>query len=376
MRFLIRLFLFIALLAAALAATLYLRYGGTQPYPDVSTTPLIEASALEKVFEYPEPLGNGAVAADGRVFFTIHPESKPTGHKLLVWDKGTFKPFPNDAAQKDFDAILGVNIDAQGTLWTIDHGEHGLRTARLMAFDINKGEKIFALPFDKSIAPLGSMLQAMQVDSKGEFVYIADVSFWRKSPGIVVVDVKNKRAWRALDKHPSVMPQSWLIRTATKNMEFFGGLLALKPGIDGVALSKDDQTLYYAAMAHSTLFRISTAALKTPEAAANAADAVQALGPKPLNDGLSIDNEGNVFLTDVEHGGVMRYSKDGKLQTMIRDDKRIRWADSLSFGPDGYLYITDSAIPDQMLQSKAHMQARAPYFMYRFKPGTVGTPGQ
>jgi sugar lactone lactonase YvrE len=129
-------------------------------------------------------------------------------------------------------------------------------------------------------------------------------------------------------------------------------------------------------MTNPILYRIGTTALKSPEAAANAAAAVQDVGTKPLSDGLSVDNDGNVFITDVEHGGVMRHGKDGKLQTVIRDEKRIRWADSLSFGPDGYLYIADSAIPDQMLQSKAHIQSRAPYFMYRFKPGTVGTPGQ
>jgi Major royal jelly protein len=376
MRFIRNLLTLFVLLAVAAVATVYLRYGGANPYPDVSTAPLLDAGLLEKVFEYPEPLGNGAVAADGRVFFTIHPESRPVGRKLLVWDKGAFKPFPTEAAQSEFDTVLGVNVDARGVLWTIDHGQHGLRSARLMAFDTSSGSKLFDMTFDKTVAPLGSMLQAMQIDSKGEFVYIADVSFWRKSPGIVVVDVKNKKAWRALDQHPSVMPQSWLIRTATKNMEFFGGILALKPGVDGVALTRDDQTLYYGAMTNPILYRIATAALKSPEAAANAAAAVQDVGTKPLSDGLSVDNDGNVFITDVEHGGVMRYGKDGKLQTVIRDDKRIRWADSLSFGPEGYLYITDSAIPDQMLQSKAHMQSRAPYFMYRFKPGTVATPGQ
>ena len=67
---------------------------------------------------------------------------------------------------------------------------------------------------------------------------------------------------------------------------------------------------------------------------------------------------------------------DGKLTTLIRDDARIRWADALSFGPDGYLYIADSAIPDQMLQSKAHMQSKAPYYICRFKPGIAGDPGQ
>ncbi len=100
------------------------------------------------------------------------------------------------------------------------------------------------------------------------------------------------------------------------------------------------------------------------------------MGTKPLNDGLSTDDQGNILITDVEHGGVARMAPDGKLTTLIRDDARIRWADALSYGPDGYLYIADSAIPDQMLQSKSHMQSKTPYFIYRFKPGISAAAGQ
>jgi hypothetical protein len=54
----------------------------------------------------------------------------------------------------------------------------------------------------------------------------------------------------------------------------------------------------------------------------------------------------------------------------------VRWADALSYGPGGWLYLADSAIPDQMLRSRRHMRAAAPYFIYRFHPGIEGAPGQ
>jgi sugar lactone lactonase YvrE len=380
MKIISKILLSLLLLLACIALFLYVQYGGGKAYPDLSTPPLLPKEALEQVLSWSEPIGNVAVASDGRVFFTVHPESRPESHKLLVWEPGkgagTVRPFPSGEQQKSlFDTVLGLRIDGQGRLWTIDHGRHGTGKPRLLAFDINSGKQVFDLVLPSEVAPLGSFLQDLAVDARGEFVYIADVSFVRKQSGLVVVETQNRRAWRALSQHESVMPQDWVIRHPQKEMVFFG-LLALKPGVDGITLSRDGKMLYFGAMTHDTLFRVPVAALATPKLARQAGSAVQAVGKKPLNDGLSSDEQGNVYLTDVEHSGVMRMAPDGKLVTLIRDEARIRWADALSFGPDGYLYVADSAIPDQMLQSRAHMQARAPYFIYRFKPGGTAVSGQ
>lgn len=364
-------------LGIAIAIALYSRYGGGKPYQDLSTTPLVDKLQLEKVLEYPENIGNVAVASDGRVFFTVHPESRPRGAKLLEFDNGKYRAFPSEAAQGElFDTVLGVKIDAQGRLWTLDHGQHGTGKTRLMAFDTHTGKTVFDYVFPKEVAPMGSFLQDLNVDAKGERVYIADVSFWRKQPGLVVVNTQTKQSWRALTTHPSVTAQDWIVRNPTKDMVFFGGLLALKPGVDGIALSRDGKQLFYAAMTHDTLYSVPVDAIDTADRAVAAGQAVKAIGIKPLNDGLSTDDQGNILITDVEHGGVARMAPDGKLTTLIRDDARIRWADALSFGPDGYLYIADSAIPDQMLQSRDHMQRKAPYYIYRFKPGIAAAPGQ
>ncbi len=66
-----------------LVVILHVRYGGGEPYRDLSTSPLIEETALEEVLAYPEPIGNVAVSQQGRIFFTVHPESRPQGNKLL-----------------------------------------------------------------------------------------------------------------------------------------------------------------------------------------------------------------------------------------------------------------------------------------------------
>jgi sugar lactone lactonase YvrE len=108
---------------------------------------------------------------------------------------------------------------------------------------------------------------------------------------------------------------------------------------------------------------------------ADLAAKVETLGKKPLSDGLSADLSGNVYITDVERGAVLRLAPGGQLSTIVRSP-RIRWADGLSFGPDGWLYLADSALPDVLLRSRQHIQAHGPYNVYRFRPGTTGVPGQ
>ena len=78
-----KILLFLLILAVALAIVARVRYGGGEPYADLTTTPVMADDVLEQVLEYPEPIGNVAVSRDGRIFFTVHPESRPTGNKLL-----------------------------------------------------------------------------------------------------------------------------------------------------------------------------------------------------------------------------------------------------------------------------------------------------
>lgn len=376
-RWTLRFLLLLVTLIVVLLVIINLRYGGGKPYRDVTTTPLIPITSVEEVFTYPEPLGNLAVALDSKIYFTIHPESRPATNKLMVWDGAGFAPFPNAKAQAMLNTPLGVVLDRQARLWVIDHGMHGFEQAKLLAFDTRTGDLVHEHIFSEEIAQKGSFLQDLQVDSVGQYVYIADVSFLRNNPALVVYDVTQQTAHRVLESHPSVTAQDWLIRNPIKDMEFLGGLMLLKPGVDGIAISRDDQTIFYGAMTHEGLYRVPTSVLQNNGwKKEEIGSAVQRVGgKKPLNDGMSTDNLGNVYLTDVEHNAVLRMSPDGNLATLIKDP-RIRWPDALSFGNDGWLYVADSSIPDQMLRSKSHMREAGPYGVYRFKPGPDAPAGQ
>ena len=103
-----KLLIFLLTLLVVAAVILHVRYGGGEPYPDLSTPPRIDASRLEEGLRYPEPIGNVAVSRDGRIFFTVHPESRPEGNKPLEWVSGAATPFPTGTIQPHlFNTILG-----------------------------------------------------------------------------------------------------------------------------------------------------------------------------------------------------------------------------------------------------------------------------
>lgn len=367
--------LFLLLLSIILAVALRVRYGGGEQYPDLTTNPQLTASQLEEVLTYREPIGNVAVSAAGQVFFTVHPEARPQGNRLLQLVDGASIPWPNSESQQElFDTVLGVVIDRQDRLWTIDHGNHGMQPPRLLAFDIETGEVIHDRRFAEPLAPKGSFLQDLQVSADGHTVIIADTSIWRKQPALIVYNVDTSTARRVLEGHESVLAEDYVIHNHGEAMTYAGGLVALRGGVDGIAVS--EEWLYFGALSGSGLYRVPMATLiDSQTSSTDVAAAVERFADKPLSDGFSIDNAGNVYVTDVEHGAIIQVSADRQPATLLRTQE-IRWADALSFGPDRWLYVADSALQDVVLQSREHIESSGPYRIFRVQLETGGIPGQ
>ncbi len=357
------------LVIVALSIILYSRYGGGKTYDDYQIRDaFLSESDLKLFFQYDEPIGNVAATQDSvaRVFFTVHPESRPKENKLCEIVDGKAVPYPNMAFQNELITPLGVFADLQNRLWVIDHGNHALSGARLLAFDLNTNELILNYQFPSKVAETGSFLNDLTVSPDGKWVYVADVSFFAKQPSLIVYDVANQRSRSLLDGHPSVTSQGYIPVTPTKKMSFLGGLVNLSPGIDGLDINPRGSYVYYAAMSHNSLYRIPVNISKNFDLSEEViAGYVERVSEKPLSDGIRVDEGDIVYLTDIEHQCIDFVDGKGKLRTLIRS-KRIRWADGFSIGGDGFIYLADSDIPNQMLRSKKHIQANAPYNIFRF----------
>jgi sugar lactone lactonase YvrE len=370
-----KILLFLLVVLVTVATLVWMRHGGGAPYPDLTSAPRLDAGALEEVLAYPEPIGNVAVSRDGRIFFTVHPEARPRGNKLLEYVDGASVPYPSLAEQSAlFDTPIGVVVDRLGRLWTIDHGNHGTDAARIVAIDLKSGDVLRNQSLDALIAPVGSFLQDLQVSADGRTVIIADASFLRKQPALIVYDVESGDARRVLEDHPSVAAENYRIRTHDRDMVFAGGIVALRGGVDGIALGPE--WLYYGALNGSGLYRIRLKDLEDDHLPSSQLESlVERYSDKPLSDGLSVDTAGGVYITDVEHSAIFRLDPNKRLSTLIQSQK-IRWPDALSFGPDNYLYVADSALQEVILKPTEHIKAQGPYRVFRFQPGFEGVAGQ
>jgi sugar lactone lactonase YvrE len=101
---------------------------------------------------------------------------------------------------------------------------------------------------------------------------------------------------------------------------------------------------------------------------------VERFALKTMSDGIATDLEGNLYLSDLEGSAIVLLQADGRLRTLLKDD-RIRWPDGFSFGPDGWLYVTCSALHQVIGLSPEDIRAQAPYQIFRFKPGPAGIAG-
>jgi len=317
------------------------------------------------------PMGNIAVSRVReeplKIFFSLHPEGKPEGPRIFRIEEGMAVPFPDSAMQQDFISPLGIYLDKQDRLWVLDHANYALKTPRLYAFDASSGKLLISHPFSREVARKWVMLNDLTVTPDGRYVIMSAPGMFKKRSSIIVYDVDEDKAWRILTDHPTVMRKKFLPEVDGKKMRFILGLLKVRPGVDGIDMDPAGKYLYYAALADTMVYRVAVDAVTDYSLKDETLSGlIQSVGSRPLCDGIRLDRADFVYITDFQNHRILSMDPEGAVNVVL-ENKSIRWADGLSVGPDGYLYITDSALQHVILKNKKKFSKHKPFGIWRVK---------
>jgi sugar lactone lactonase YvrE len=356
---------------------------GTMPADSTAAhvpAPAPANSPLEVVAEIPDPQVTGVAVAPGGKIFAFSPrwDYNPTYPVALVGANNKLMPYPdagwcmwNDSVkaepQKHWICPQAGYVDGQGMLWIIDPAAPGLKFTvpggvKLVKTDPKNGQVLQTILYPESVAPRKSYLNDVRIDLQNNYAYLTDSG----TGALVVTDLKTTKSRQLLAKQPSTLPDKGFITKAQGHALYDP---TGKPGAfkaDGIALSTDNQYLYYRALSGHSLYRIKTAVLRDASlSAAQVQAAVEKLPDAPSCDGMEIDSKNNLYLTAFENGEILRRTPDGKIETLVKE-ARLEWPDTFSWDPDGkHIYFTTSAIHKTPNWNKGVGQPREPYRIFK-----------
>ncbi len=323
-----------------------------------------------------------SISKTGRLFVNFPRWSdRYTNAVLEVMKDGSTKPFP-DAEWNKWDnkpasagqhlvCVQSVVVDSTDALWILDPaapltGSIVPGGPKMVKVDLSTNKVARVIAFGPEIARTDSYLNDVRFDNKRNVAYITDSG----AGGIVVVDLATGKSHRALDGHPSVMKQEGV--SITLNGKPVLGPTGKPPAFnsDGIALSPDGEYLYYQALTSADLYRVKTSLLRDNNGSGATSGVEKVAHTFPV-DGMWMDPQGRLYLSDLNNNAVKRLTPDGTghpaIETVVMDSRLI-WPDTFTQAADGTMYITASHISEEPTYNKGKEVRTLPYSVFKFQP--------
>jgi len=348
--------------------------------------PTTRPGELETVLELNLPPGNVTLTPDGDLVLSIHQFFDLPQRVIVRRRDGRLNVFPNEAwalggatDRVALDSVLGLRSDAEGWVWLLDNGLRGGTVPKLVAWDTRRDRLARVIHIPPPVSIRGSFLNDLQVDPGGGAIYIADPAGGQDA-ALVVVDLATGLARRVLSGHVSVVPEDVEMVIDDRPVELRrpdGSTVRPRVGVNPIALDHEGRWLYFGPMSGTRLYRVRTADLRNegltpPELAAR----VEPYAERPICDGISMDSEGNIYVSEVCASAVGVIDAQRRYRRLYEDPERLSWPDAFSFGPDGYLYVVSNQLQRSAALNAGRDESRPPYYVLRFKPLAGGVVGR
>ena len=294
--------------------------------------------------------GNLAVTTNGRIFVTMNPLVSPTTKVFEINKDGKNVAYPNaeyaTGENSNLKAVIGIRADSKDNLWLLDMG-----TKQFVVWDTKNEKLVKTIAIPEAVVKPASFLQDFIIDEKHNRVIIADMTQGdlksAPEPAFIVINTENGEAKRMAQNHPSMMPET-------------EGGFALNP----IAVDPNFNYVYFGALNGRTIYRVAASSFVDEETLTNG---IEKFGDKSFSDGIEVDANENVYVTNIEKTEIGVYNKNDGFKTLATLPEGQSWPDGLYVANDGYVYGTIDQLNRTAALNNGEDVSTGPYLVVKTK---------
>jgi hypothetical protein len=338
-----------------------------------------QEASLEELAVVDAAPGNITVAQDGTVIMTVHP-SMPSQYLALAIRDGVATPFPNAelASRANIDnggmrPVLGIRADREDRVWMLSTGG----AQHLYAWDLRGERMAHDFTFENTATPGGGFNDIALALSHGTVFLSANSG---SDIGIVALDIATGNTKLRLRNHSSFQPEditAYIHGKALGNNNANGEFQPMRGGFNPITIDAQEEWVYYGAMSSKWVYRVRVADLLDDTLTeAELATRVEQYAEKTVCAGITIDDAGNVYVTDIQAEGIGVATPGQPYRLLVSDPQRLSWTDGISVGPDGYVYTGANLLFRSFASHRDEGPSQAPYYVTRIKAQASTTVGR
>lgn len=362
------------LIMICLLATLHSAFASELPH----------AQVIGKISPPLPPPSGIAVNSQDRVFvgFPRH-GGDHSAAALTELKQGKLTAYPdsriNDRRQGDYAHWLvsphGMWVDEKDTLWVIDDGKikgaDGIPAgaAKVVGINTQTNQVTHVVPLTGSVLRDDSHYNDLRVDlthGKEGTAYIANSGFGTRY-SLIVVDIASGKQREVLINQPATSPTPGYMAFLEGKPHTFDANKQTMPagGVDGLALGKHSDTLFWTTLSGRDLYSIDTATLSDFSAGEDQIrSAVRFRGQHPANDGLAESDDGTIYFGAYEQQSLVARDPAGTYSVLLHDPATLGWPDALAYRNHA-LYVSLGQWNRTADLNQGHDLRKPPYLIMR-----------